>query len=130
MQLNPLTELGLILALSALKKDRLLFKQAIFELSASQSQDAGLRTIKITKSLLSQQQKDWIEGQLRKMHHDPHDQKRLPHSAYLWQGQQLKRVVAIRFTDDEYRRIEEFAKQSGKSKSEWMRVVLGEVLEA
>ena len=122
------TELSLVVILAVLKNDRSLFRKAIVELSASQSQDANLKSIKTIKYLLSEKQQKWLEGQLWKMWVDPQGKnKYLPYSAYSNRAigeVKLTHTIHARLSEEEYKKIAEVAGSMGQSRSEWLRSVL------
>lgn len=128
------TEIGLVIILSALTNDRSLFRQAIAELGSSQSQDASLKVLKTAKSLLSDKQRQWIEGQMWKMWIDPEGKnKYLPYSAYSNRtigDVPLTHSVHARLTEAEHQRIKEIAASVGQTRSQWLRDVLTRELQS
>jgi hypothetical protein len=125
---SPVTgEFSLILGLAARRQNAILIQQCLRRLAETCSDKEAKWTIDHTKASLTDRQKDWLEGTLRKLWDDPQNNRKRPVHSYLWgsvKSEGLNCELHTRVTHAESEALWAIARKRGVSRAQLQRDII------
>jgi hypothetical protein len=125
---SPVTgEFSLILGLAARRHNSVLIQQCLRRLAETCSDAEAEWTINHAKASMSDRQKGWFDGTLRKLYDDPQNFKQRPVYSYLWgkaESEALKCELHTRVTQTESEALWAIARQRGVSRAQLQRDIV------
>jgi hypothetical protein len=122
---SPVTgEFSLILGLAARRQNATLIQQCLRRLAETCSDKEAKWTIDHAKASLTDRQRDWLEGTLRKLWDDPQNTRKRAVYSYLWESEGLSCELHTRVTKTESEALWAIARKRGVSRAQLQRDIV------
>jgi hypothetical protein len=125
---SPITgEFSLILGLAVRRQNATLVQQCLRRLAETCPDKEAKWTIDHARASLSDRQRNWLDGTLRKLWHDPQNNRKRPVYSYLWgtvESEPLTCELHTRLTATESEALWAIARKRGVSRSQLQRDIV------